>query len=236
MSRWRVPDRRYRSGWRWTPQGRRARAKWFWLTVLLLVLIAVTNRIPFVLLGLVVVFFAYAIQRNQHWRSIDGPPRGPIPTAGVGPIPAPAAAPLLPPDGYRFNPAPGWPPAPVGWVPAPGWQPDPSWPPQPVGWPLWVPDRPDDPPEPDAPVGERRKRAAIRQDVKIAVAVRDEGKCRCAVGVSCHGYPGRCGSTTELHYDHVIPWVNGGTDTVANLQLLCGPCNRRKGADDIPWS
>jgi hypothetical protein len=21
---------------------------------------------------------------------------------------------------------------------------------------------------------------------------------------------------------------------VANIQLLCGPCNRRKGADDIP--
>ncbi|WP_206188157.1 hypothetical protein [Sanguibacter sp. HDW7] len=40
----------------------------------------------------------------------------------------------------RFNPAPGWPPAPEGWTPPPGWQPDPSWPPAPQGWALWVDD------------------------------------------------------------------------------------------------
>jgi hypothetical protein len=38
----------------------------------------------------------------------------------------------------RFNPPPGWPPAPPGWTPPPGWQPDPSWPAAPPGWPLWV--------------------------------------------------------------------------------------------------
>jgi len=38
----------------------------------------------------------------------------------------------------RFNPAPGWPPAPAGWTPPPGWQPDPAWPPAPPGWQLWV--------------------------------------------------------------------------------------------------
>jgi hypothetical protein len=42
--------------------------------------------------------------------------------------------------GLRFNPPPGWPPAPPGFVPPPGWQPDPSWPPPPPGWQLWVPD------------------------------------------------------------------------------------------------
>lgn len=48
----------------------------------------------------------------------------------------------------RFNPAPGWPPAPEGWTPEPGWAPDPSWPPAPPGWQLWV----DDATEPgDAP-------------------------------------------------------------------------------------
>jgi HNH endonuclease len=72
-----------------------------------------------------------------------------------------------------------------------------------------------------APVGERNTRS-IPQDVKIAVAVRDGGRCR------------QCGSTADLHYDHVIPWSKGGANTVANIQLLCGPCNRRKGADDIP--
>ncbi len=48
--------------------------------------------------------------------------------------------------GLRFNPAPGWPPAPEGFAPPPGWQPDPAWPPMPAGWPLWVSDdaAPDD--------------------------------------------------------------------------------------------
>jgi hypothetical protein len=42
--------------------------------------------------------------------------------------------------GLRFNPPPGWPPAPEGFTPQPGWQPDPSWPQPPVGWQLWVND------------------------------------------------------------------------------------------------
>src|SRR5215475_161435 len=42
--------------------------------------------------------------------------------------------------GLRFNPAPGWPPPPAGFVPPPGWQPDPAWPPAPPGWQLWVDD------------------------------------------------------------------------------------------------
>jgi hypothetical protein len=85
----------------------------------------------------------------------------------------------------------------------------------------------------DAPVGERRTRQVIPQAVKVAVAVRDQGRCQCRAGTGCHGYPETCGSVTEPHYDHVIPWSRGGLDTVANLQILCGPCNRRKGADDI---
>lgn len=42
--------------------------------------------------------------------------------------------------GMRYNPPPGWPPAPEGFAPEPGWQPDPSWPPPPPGWQLWVSD------------------------------------------------------------------------------------------------
>lgn len=48
--------------------------------------------------------------------------------------------------GERFNPAPGWPVPPRGFVPAPGWRPDPSWPEAPPGWQFWVDD---DYPEPD---------------------------------------------------------------------------------------
>ena len=38
----------------------------------------------------------------------------------------------------RFNPPPGWPTPPSGWVPPAGWNPDPEWPPAPAGWILWV--------------------------------------------------------------------------------------------------
>jgi 5-methylcytosine-specific restriction endonuclease McrA len=61
-------------------------------------------------------------------------------------------------------------------------------------------------------------RRSIPQDVKIAVSARDGGRCR------------QCGSTVQLHFDHVIPISRGGANTVANIQLLCGACNRAKGA------
>ena len=41
--------------------------------------------------------------------------------------------------GVVFNPPPGWPKPPEGWVPPKGWTPDPSWPPLPEGWQLWLP-------------------------------------------------------------------------------------------------
>jgi hypothetical protein len=38
-----------------------------------------------------------------------------------------------------FNPPPGWPKPPDGWVPPKGWTPDPAWPDPPEGWQLWLP-------------------------------------------------------------------------------------------------
>ncbi|KNC33900.1 hypothetical protein FF38_13445, partial [Lucilia cuprina] len=49
-----------------------------------------------------------------------------------------------------FNPPPGWPKPPAGWVPPAGWSPDPSWPDPPDGWQLWVPND-DDPVEASEP-------------------------------------------------------------------------------------
>lgn len=40
----------------------------------------------------------------------------------------------------------------------------------------------------------------------------------------------QCGSTEEPQIDHIKPWSKGGTHALDNLQLLCGPCNRAKGA------
>jgi hypothetical protein len=120
------------------------------------------------------------------------------------------AAPIARP--VRFNPSPGWPAPALGWTPPPGWEPDPSWPPAPPGWQFWAPDE-------HAPVGERNFRA-IPQAVKVAVSARDGGRCR------------RCGSTEDIHFDHVIPYSRGGANTVANIQLLCGRCNRTKGASE----
>lgn len=37
-----------------------------------------------------------------------------------------------------FNPPPGWPKPPDGWVPPKGWTPDPAWPDPPSGWELWL--------------------------------------------------------------------------------------------------
>lgn len=62
------------------------------------------------------------------------------------------------------------------------------------------------------------RRPGIPDDVKHLVYTRDGGRCR------------HCGAHTELQFDHVIPLALGGSSDADNLQLLCGPCNRRKGA------
>jgi hypothetical protein len=48
--------------------------------------------------------------------------------------------------GLKFNPPPGWPKPPTGWMPPKGWTPDPTWPAPPAGWQLWIGD--------DAPASE----------------------------------------------------------------------------------
>jgi hypothetical protein len=62
------------------------------------------------------------------------------------------------------------------------------------------------------------RRAGIPAAVRRAVWERDGGACA------------RCGARFDLQYDHVIPVALGGASTADNLQVLCGDCNRRKGA------
>lgn len=54
---------------------------------------------------------------------------------------------------------------------------------------------------------------------------RQGGKCNtCAADLSVTGF----------HRDHVVPLSKGGPSTLANLQLLCPPCNLSKGAKLLP--
>lgn len=48
----------------------------------------------------------------------------------------------------RFNPPPGWPTPPRGWLPPPDWKPDPSWPPAPPAWQYVINDLQDEEPQP----------------------------------------------------------------------------------------
>jgi hypothetical protein len=53
--------------------------------------------------------------------------------------------------------------------------------------------------------------------VKLEVWKRDGGKCI------------TCGTTVDLHFDHIIPWSLGGSsNTPDNIQLLCGKHNLEK--------
>ena len=62
------------------------------------------------------------------------------------------------------------------------------------------------------------RRQPIPAELRRAVWERDGGACT------------GCGAQFDLQYDHVIPVALGGATTEANLQVLCAPCNRRKGA------
>jgi hypothetical protein len=65
---------------------------------------------------------------------------------------------------------------------------------------------------------EQAPEGAIPEHVKAAVHHRDKGTCR-----QC-GYQG-----PYIEYDHIIPRSKGGPNTVDNVQILCGQCNRKKG-------
>ena len=59
----------------------------------------------------------------------------------------------------------------------------------------------------------------IPGEIQREVYERDRGKCT------------KCGSTENLHFDHILPYSKGGSSKVSsNIQLLCAKHNLQKGA------
>ena len=68
----------------------------------------------------------------------------------------------------------------------------------------------------DEKQNDREGREVIPSTVRRQVWRRDGGKCV------------KCGSRKNLEYDHIIPVVEGGSNTARNIELLCEACNRAK--------
>jgi|TARA_Y100000766_G_scaffold220304_1_gene192323 hypothetical protein len=71
----------------------------------------------------------------------------------------------------------------------------------------------------------------IPQDVKIAVALRDRGRC-----THIDNFRQRCTATTRLQYDHrFIPFSLGGPQRIWNLTLYCETHNQAK-SDQVDFA
>lgn len=63
---------------------------------------------------------------------------------------------------------------------------------------------------------ETKRREPIPREIVDALWNRDRGMCV------------YCGSKENIHIDHIIPFSKGGSNDIANLQLLCQKCNLEK--------
>lgn len=67
--------------------------------------------------------------------------------------------------------------------------------------------------------GTRSPRVEISEEVRQIVWIRDQGRC-----VRCH-------TNKKLVYAHIIPHVDGGSNTARNIEMLCEDCNNKQGAN-----
>lgn len=61
------------------------------------------------------------------------------------------------------------------------------------------------------------KRRKLPRSLVTEVKSRDGAKCQA------------CNTESDLQIDHIIPVALGGSDDIDNLQVLCRPCNQKKG-------
>jgi 5-methylcytosine-specific restriction endonuclease McrA len=63
----------------------------------------------------------------------------------------------------------------------------------------------------------KARRPDVPRAIRRQVLERDRRRCV------------RCGRADYLQLDHVIRWRDGGAQSVENLRVLCGFCNRARG-------
>lgn len=80
----------------------------------------------------------------------------------------------------------------------------------------WIGETDEDWVRTDTEEGNQKISVKIPTRIRKNVRRRDEGKCV------------DCGSKKNLEYVHIIPLSSGGSNSVANIQLLCKECKRRK--------
>ena len=68
--------------------------------------------------------------------------------------------------------------------------------------------------------GDRKKRKPMNK--KLAQSVLHRFNFTCV----------KCGGKDDLQVDHIVPVSKGGKDKMENLQILCQPCNLKKGTKE----
>ena len=63
----------------------------------------------------------------------------------------------------------------------------------------------------------RVERARVSNEIRFKIYERDHYRCK------------RCGATSNLTIDHIVPISKGGKSEPSNLQTLCESCNKAKG-------
>lgn len=72
------------------------------------------------------------------------------------------------------------------------------------------------------------RRRSFPASVRRRILERDPA-CRCA---GCPDHQGPCGQPSRIA-DHVVPWAEGGPDTIENGQGLCDGCHAHKTRAEI---
>jgi HNH endonuclease len=185
--RWRVPDRRYKRGYRWTPRGRAAWRKWTALVAIGLLVGLGSAALATVYFAVLLCYCVYRMSANYRELHPEAPRILQYEMAALSRILTELA-----------------------------------------GGSQWTPEAP----PLASPLGETRTRKQLSAEVKKAVWMRDGGMCRQCGIPDAHAFA-RDGE--HLHFDHIVPFSRNGADTINNLQLLCGPCNRVKSNNMPVW-